>query len=179
MSDQEKQEMVEKLIAEGMSPEDAEKAVAEAAAEGQDEGNHVDEQHGSDDSGDATEKPDETVSEADPNETDEGDTFPRDYVEKLRRENAKYRERAQESEKIAQRLQTALVSLDGRLADPEDLPFDWAYIEDPETLAEAISDLVARKPGLRAQQLAGDAGQGKRGSEKKPAADLISLIRGL
>lgn len=173
--------MVEKLIAEGMSPEDAEKAVAEGAegqdftpdvaesAGDQDEGNDGQDDHGSE----------ESVSEGDPNETDEGDTFPRKYVEDLRRENAKYRERAQESEKIAQRLQTALVSLDGRLADPEDLPFDWAYIEDPEALAEAISDLIARKPGLRAQQLAGDAGQGKRGSEKKPAADLISLIRGL
>ena len=97
----------------------------------------------------------------------------------MRRENAKYRERAQQSEKIAQRLQTALVSLDGRLADPEDLPFDWAYLEDENALSEAIAELIARKPGLRAQQLAGDAGQGKRGSEKRPAADLISLIRGL
>lgn len=175
MSDQEKQDMVEKLIAEGMSPEDAEKAVAEAAA-------GVSEGDPSETPGEVEAPEDaagESVPEVDPNETDEGDTFPRPYVEGLRRENAKYRERAQESEKIAQRLQTALVSLDGRLADPEDLPFDWAYLEDENALSEAIAELIARKPGLRAQQLAGDAGQGKRGSEKKPAADLISLIRGL
>lgn len=170
--------MLEKLIAEGMSPEDAEKAVAEAAESAGEveapEGNG-----GSAITESGNNAPDETVSEDDPNETDEGDTFPRKYVEDLRKENAKYRERAQESEKIAQRLQTALVSLDGRLADPEDLPFDWAYLEDENALSEAIAELIARKPGLRAQQLAGDAGQGKRGSEKKPAADLISLIRGM
>ena len=170
--------MLEKLIAEGMSPEDAAKEVEAFEAEeiegqeGDPNGSPESEPAPEDDAG-------ETVSEGDPSETPEGDTFPRKYVEDLRRENAKYRERAQESEKIAQRLQTALVSLDGRLADPEDLPFDWAYVEDPEALAEAISDLVARKPGLKAQQIAGDAGHGRRGSDKTPPADLISLIRGL
>lgn len=175
--------MLENLVAGGMSPEDAEKAVAEGA-EGQATGTTVPvEPEPAEDpataSNDAVEPAEEPVSEGDPNETPEGDTFPRKYVEDLRKENAKYRERAQESEKIAQRLQAALVSLDGRLADPEDLPFDWAYIEDPEALAAAIADLIARKPGLKAQQLSGDAGQGRRGSDKTPPADLISLIRGM
>lgn len=170
--------MVEKLIAEGMSPEDAAKEVEAFEAEELETPGEVEAPEDNPGSGDNPES-DETVSEGDPNDTDEGDTFPREYVEKLRRESAKYRERAQQSEKIAQRLQTALVSLDGRLADPEDLPFDWAYLEDENALSEAIAELIARKPGLRAQQITGDAGQGKRGSEKKPAADLISLIRGL
>lgn len=118
--------------------------------------------------------PDETVSDEDSSET-----FPRSYVEKLRKSEAKYRERAKRADALAEQLHTALVKLDGRLADPEDLEFNEDHLEDPDALAEAISDLVARKPGLRAQQLGGDVGAGARGSKPKPPADLISLIRGL
>lgn len=107
------------------------------------------------------------------------DTFPRSYVEKLRKSEAKYRDRAKRTDTLERQLHTALVKLDGRLADPEDLPFNEEYLEDPDALAEAVTDLVARKPGLKAQQFSGDAGAGARGDKPKPPADLISLIRGM
>ncbi len=45
------------------------------------------------------------------------ETFPREYVKKLRKESAGYRERAQQADTYAQRLHTALVAATGRLAD--------------------------------------------------------------
>lgn len=107
------------------------------------------------------------------------ETFSRAYVEKLRKENAKYRERAGKTDELAHRLHTALVAADGRLADPADLEFNEDHLDDPEALAAAVAELIERKPGLRAQKLRGDVGAGDRGTRKSPPADLISLIRGL
>ena len=50
---------------------------------------------------------------------DEPDTFPRHHVEDLRRENARYRQRAQKADSYAQRLHTELVRATGRLARPD------------------------------------------------------------
>lgn len=107
------------------------------------------------------------------------DSFPREYVEELREENKRYRLKAKSAEELQTRLHEALVRLDGRLADPTDLKFSEDYLNNPDALADAITDLVARKPGLKAQQFSGDVGMGKRGSAQKPPADLISIIRGL
>lgn len=117
-----------------------------------------------------------------PDDGDHGseETFSRAYVEKLRKENAKYRERAGKTDELAHRLHTALVAADGRLADPADLEFNEEHLDDPEALAAAVAELIERKPGLRAQKLRGDVGAGDRGSRRDtPPADLISLIRGL
>ena len=124
----------------------------------------------------------ETVSEdLYPNETpsDDDQVFDKKYVTKLRKESAAYREKAKRSDELEKQLHTALVKLDGRLADPEDLEFDAEHLDDGDKLAEAISDLITRKPGLKKQQLAGDVGAGKRGSEKQPPADLLTVIREL
>ena len=61
----------------------------------------------------------------------EPDTFPRSYVEELRRESQRYRERAQKGEGHAARLHTELVKATGKLADPTDLPFDEAHLDEP------------------------------------------------
>lgn len=111
-------------------------------------------------------------------QADSSEMFPREYVEKLRRESAGYRERAKRADELAARLHVALVAADGRLADPEDLPFDEAHIDDPEALSAAIGALVDRKPGLRARSVAGDVGVGNRGDSKAGSVDLISMIRG-
>lgn len=133
------------------------------------------------DNGEESEKP-ETVSEdLDPNETpsDDDQVFDKKYVTKLRKESAAYREKAKRSDELEKQLHTALVKLDGRLADPEDLEFDAEHLENHDKLADAIADLISRKPGLKKQQLSGDVGAGKRGTEKKPPADLLSIIKGL
>lgn len=100
------------------------------------------------------------------------DTFPREVVERLRQENGKYRQRAQRADTLAQRLHAELVRATGRLADPTDLPFDEAHLDDPEALAAAVDDLLDRKPHLATRRPSGDIGQGQRG----PAAEGFSLL---
>ena len=137
---------------------------------------------GVDDEGTNTEQVDETTDE-DANESTEGDnvdgdTFPRSYVEKLRKESATYRERAKAADELGKRLHEALVKLDGRLADPADLPFDAEHLDDPAALDKAIDALVTTKPGLRARGFTGDVGQGSRGVKKPTGVSLIDLMRG-
>src|SRR5690242_18775597 len=50
---------------------------------------------------------------------DPADTFPREYVENLRKESKGYRTRSQQ---MAQKLVHSIASRTGRLADPTDLP---------------------------------------------------------
>ena len=101
--------------------------------------------------------PEGDISDATP---EEGDTFPRDYVEKLRDENAKYRQRAQDRDDVAQRLHTALVAATGRLADAADLPFDEDHIVDPDKMIAAIDELLQAKPHLASRKPSGSIGQG-------------------
>ena len=107
----------------------------------------------------------------DNSEAEEVDTFPRAVVEKLRQENGKYRQRAQQSDTLARRLHTELVRATGRLADPTDLAFDEGHLDDPDALAAAVEELLDRKPHLAARRPSGDIGQGQRG----PASAGFSL----
>jgi hypothetical protein len=119
------------------------------------------------------------TTEGEPDEDqgdDEGDTFPRSYVVKLRTENAKYRERARSADTYAQRLHTELVRATGKLADPTDLEFSEDHLGDPDALAVAVDDLLARKPHLASRRPTGEIGQGA----SPPAAssvDLAALLR--
>lgn len=123
--------------------------------------------------------PDNPVHPAEPvqPEQPEGDTFPRAYVEQLRRESAGYRERAQTADALAARLHTALVAATGRLADPSDLPFDAAHLDDEAALAAAVDELLARKPHLAARRVTGDVGAGTRG-QTVPEVSLLDMARG-
>lgn len=129
-----------------------------------DKSNHVDEEHGSQD-GDPEEEPQQT--------------FDRKYVEKLRKESAKYRDKAKRTEELEKRLHHALVAQDGRLADPSDLEFNPDHLDDADALSDAIANLVAKKPGLRAQRLSGDVGAGVREKPKPPTTDLLTIMKGL
>lgn len=110
-------------------------------------------------------------------EETEPEVFPAKVVKDLRKENAKYRERAQKADDLAHRLHVALVGATGKLADPTDLEFDEAHLEDPDALAAAVDDLLARKPHLRARRVAGDVGQGNRG-KTGGGPDLLEAMRG-
>lgn len=117
--------------------------------------------------------PEGSDSESDPaTEAEESDSFPRQVVEDLRKENAKYRQRAQQADVLAERLHVELVRATGKLADPTDLPFDDSHLEDPEALAAAVDELLDRKPHLASRRPAGDIGQGQRGS----ASGSFSLL---
>ena len=121
----------------------------------------VDEDH------DSNATPEGSDPESDP------DVFPREVVEDLRRENGKYRQRAQQH---ARRLHTELVRATGRLADPTDLEFDEAHLEDPDALNAAMDDLLTRKPHLASRTPLGDIGQGRRGSTATPLG-LLDLLK--
>lgn len=104
------------------------------------------------------------------------DTFSRAYVEKLRKESAGYRERAQRADDLAARLHTALVAATGRMADPTDLAFDAAHLDDADALTGAIDELLTRKPHLASRRPFGDVGQGNRGGAAEPV-NLADMLR--
>lgn len=124
---------------------------------------------------DATEDvtPDDTPDEQPDSDPD---TFPREYVENLRQENGRYRQRAGQADAYAQRLHTELVRATGRLADPTDLPFNEDHLGDDDALVAAIDDLLARKPHLATRRPSGDIGQGGRGSGDAPLG-LLGLLK--
>ena len=111
--------------------------------------------------------------DAPPSETDEPDTFDRAYVEKLRQENGKYRQRAQRADDLAHRLHRALVEQTGRLQDPSDLPFDEDHLGGVDKMVAAIDELLTAKPHLAARRVTGDVGQGVSSTAGVNLADLM------
>ncbi|WP_244216534.1 hypothetical protein [Gordonia alkanivorans] len=109
-------------------------------------------------------------------ENEEPDTFPRSYVEQLRQENGKYRQRAQRADELAHRLHRALVEQTGRLQDASDLPFDEDHLSDTESLTSAIDELLTAKPHLAARRVTGEIGQGA--TPSTASVDLTALLRG-
>lgn len=120
-----------------------------------------------------TEEP--AVEESAEEQSEDPDTFPREYVEKLRDENAKYRQRAQQVDEYAKRLHTALTASTGRLQDPSDLSFDQSHLDDPEALETAIQELLANKPHLGSRKPSGNIGQGV--TKTTDTIDLAGLLR--
>lgn len=111
--------------------------------------------------------------------TPEPDTFPRSYVESLRKEAAEHRTRAADRDQLAQRLQATLVARTGRLVEGADdlVPFDEAHLTDPEALSKALDDLLEARPYLaKPQRPSGDIGQGK-GAAPAPFS-LLDAMRG-
>lgn len=106
---------------------------------------------------------------------EDGDTFPRSVVEKLRRENAGYREKAKRADDLAQRLHAALTDAPGLLADSRDLPFDEAHLSDPQALQEAIQNLLGERPHLASRRPSGDIGQGV--TESPSTVSLGGMLR--
>lgn len=110
---------------------------------------------------DATDPAPEETPEEDTEDGEEPETFPRSYVEKLRKEAGDYRVKAQRAEDLAAALWAAQVTAAGRLADPTDLPMpEGADPLAPDVVDVAITDLLARKPHLAARVPRGDIGQG-------------------
>ena len=123
---------------------------------------------------------DADVGESVPTETEdseqgEGDAFPRSYVEELRRENARYRERARNADTYAKRLHTELVRATGKLADPTDLEFAEGHLDDSDALTAAIDALLAKKPHLASRRPTGEIGQGA--TPSTATVDLAAILR--
>jgi hypothetical protein len=103
---------------------------------------------------------------------DDGQTFPAEYVQKLRKESAGYRDRAKTAEAAldaAQRqLFTARVAATGKLADADDLPYDVELLADEDALTAAIDERIKSKPHLAARKVSGSVGQGITGKTEEP-----------
>lgn len=122
---------------------------------------------------------DDTTTEeeqtTDPPEED-GDTFDRAYVERLRDESARYRQRAGTADTLAAALWAERVTATGRLADPTDLPMPTdADPLDGDALTAAVDDLLTRKPHLASRRPTGDVGQGASG--QADTVDLAGILR--
>jgi hypothetical protein len=114
-------------------------------------------------------------------ESGEGDTFPRSYVEELRKESGGHRTKAKAAEdradKLARQLHTALVTATNRLENPADLPYDAKHLEDSGELDAALDALLADRPYFAKRVVQGDAGQGSRGGHVEPFS-LLSRLKG-
>ena len=120
--------------------------------------------------------PEETQDDAQETQEEDAETFPRAYVEKLRQEAAEARVRAKRADDLARELFTARVAATGRLADPNDLPFDDALLADMPALEAAIDELVSQHPHYAARRPRGDVGQGATGSDAG-TVNLAGLLR--
>lgn len=131
--------------------------------------------------GNTTESTETPEAESPDETTAQGDTFPREYVESLRKENADYRNRAKAAEgqadDLARRLHTTLVTATNRLENPADLPYDAMHLEDPEHLKAALDALLADRPYMAKRVVNGDAGQGNRGGADT-GVNLLEMLRG-
>lgn len=116
----------------------------------------------------------DTVPEVDPNETPDADDVPAEPAEPA---EPSVTVPAVYLDEVKGRLFRALVTLDGRLADPDALDYDEALLDDPGAREAAIAALLDRNPRLGRHGVAGDVGTGPRGSTPRPPADLIQMIR--
>lgn len=106
-------------------------------------------------------EPQEDATEPQDGAQDDPETFPRSYVQELRDENARYRQRAARAADLAAALWTARVTATARLADPTDLTMpEDADPLDADTVTAAVDELLARKPHLASRRPVGDVGQG-------------------
>ena len=122
-------------------------------------------------------EPQEAETTEEPQEQQEPDTFPRAVVEDLRKEAAKYRDRAKAADDLRTALWEARVAATGRLADPTDLALpDDADPLDPEAVDAAVDALLARKPHLAARAVAGPVGAGESGGNDD-YVDLAGILR--
>jgi hypothetical protein len=114
--------------------------------------------------------------------TDSAETFPREYVEQLRAENAEARVKANQSDELRLKLMDAAKQLStaGVIRDPADLPDNpefWGEdgLPDHEKIREAAEVLVSTKPWLAKAR--GSAGQGAR-PEPPAEVTLGGILRG-
>lgn len=133
---------------------------------------------------------DATVVPEDADETPDADQ-PTDETEpdaesealaKVRREAKNLRERLKVSEArtdaLARRLHAELTRASGKLADPSDLAFSAAHVDNPDALAAAIDGLLEAKPHLRSRiPSAANVGQGAK--DQGHSVGLLTHLKSL
>lgn len=119
-----------------------------------------------DQTGETTEPDDAADREHQDDEAADNGTYPAKIVKDLRKENASYRERARTAETraddLARQLFRMRVDALGKLADPDDLPFNADLLSDGDKLTAAVEDLIAKRPHYAKRRANGPIGQGER-----------------
>lgn len=111
---------------------------------------------------------------------DDSDTFPREYVERVRRESNGYRDRAKLAETRVDELSREIFALKvkalDKLADAADIEYNADLIADDDALTAAVEDLIARRPHYaKPRKPTGSVGQGQRGGDATPT-DFSALF---
>lgn len=121
---------------------------------------------------------DEPTTQVEQEDTPEEETFPASVVRDLRKENAKYRDRAKAANELREALWQARVAATGRLADPSDLPMpEDGDPLDAEQVDAAVHALLERKPHLAARAVVGTVGQGT--ATTGESVSLTAMMRGM
>lgn len=167
--------MAAKREQEQQEPLEGQEQEQEAAQEAQEP---VEGQEDSQDEQEVQEGQEGTEDEQEDAQDEQADTFPREYVEKLRKEAGDARTRAKRADELAAALWAAQVAATGQLADPSDLPMpEGADPLDPEAASTAVAELLAVKPHLAARVPRGFVGQGQTPTPPAPRS-LGGLLRG-
>jgi len=129
------------------------------------------------------------VEETNPETNDSGEpeTFDREYVEKLRRENAAKRQEVKDVEaKMKEQIKDIYIKQEAGqiLADPNDLLLhnpDLNVFDDEgnivvDRIREAAHELRKAKPHLAAKQFGQDIGLGNRGKDKPHLRDINDML---
>jgi hypothetical protein len=114
----------------------------------------------------------------------EPETFPKEYVQRLRTESAGYRVKAQRADDATAKLTALLIekATADLLADPTDLPITDDLLgedgwPDVQKIEDAARALIVQKPHL-GRRPSGDVGQGVRGEETDTVSLAAMLRRG-
>jgi hypothetical protein len=104
----------------------------------------------------------------------------RTEIRRLRDESATHRVSSRRADTLAEWLVTAYAAAAGLLADPADLAFDVALLDDdglpdPARVATAVDDLLAARPHLASRTPRGSIDQGAR--DDTPDVSLVGLLR--
>lgn len=126
---------------------------------------------------------DEIANEQQPvdNPDNDADTFPREYVERLRGEAADQRTKAKaaedRAEALARELFAARVAATGKLANPAELEYNADILDDPEAIDAAIEAAIAERSYIASRRPSGNVGQGVKGSEPERFS-LLDRLKG-
>ena len=124
-----------------------------------------------------------TATEAATAVEDTAETFDRSYVEKLRDEAATHRLKAKRVDAANERLLASLVTADGRLVNPAELPLTDALLDDdgivdPTKVGAAVENLIGAKPYLQTPAAPPPLPQGVR-QDAPSAPSLLEIARSL
>lgn len=118
-------------------------------------------------------EPDAEPDRADDDPDEDNDTFPREYVERLRRENKTYRDRAREAESTAWR---ALVESTGLVINADEVPRPDGSEITLAAATTAATEAIGARPYIAARRARGNIGQHE-GPGASSAVSLSTLLR--